>query len=89
MNETLTVTVLSPQSVLYNGTAYSVSSKNSAGNFDLLPGHANFITIIENQSITIRTAKNQKIDFKFPLAIIYTTSNTVKIYAQLPTPEIQ
>jgi len=87
--EHLTVTVISPQQILFSGEAKSISSKNSVGNFDLIPEHANFITIIENYPITIRTNKNQKLDFNFPLSIIYITNNIVKIYAQLPTPEIE
>lgn len=84
-NETLTVTVLSPQATLYTGSAQSVSSTNSAGNFDLLPEHANFITIVENHPITVVTDAGQKKSFVFPIAIIHITNNQVKVYAQLPT----
>lgn len=81
----LNVTVLSPQDILFQGSALSVSSKNSAGNFDLMPEHARLITIIENSPIAIRKPNREKITFKFPLAIIYITNNKVSIYAQ---PEI-
>ncbi len=81
----LNVTVLSPQDMLFQGAALSVSSKNSAGNFDLIPEHAKLITIIENNPIVIRKLNREKITFKFPLAIIYITNNKVSIYAQ---PEI-
>lgn len=82
--QNLLVTVVSPQQILYSGEAKSISSINSSGVFDLLPEHANFVTIIEDKSIIIRSNKDQRIEFKFPLAIIYITGNTVKIYAQLP-----
>ncbi len=81
----LNVTVLSPQDILFQGVALSVSSKNSAGNFDIIPEHANLITIIENNPIVIRKVNRDKITFKFPLAIIYITNDKVSIYAQ---PEI-
>lgn len=81
---TLNVTVISPQDILFQGPALSVSSKNSAGNFDLLPEHANMITFIDNQEIVIRLDK-KKISFKFPMAIIFVADNQVKIYSQ---PEI-
>ncbi len=81
----LNVTVLSPQDILFQGSALSVSSKNSAGNFDLMPEHAKLITIIEDNPIVIRQLDREKITFKFPLAIIYITNNKVSIYAQ---PEI-
>lgn len=86
--EHLQVSVVSPQEVLYSGEAQSVSSKNSAGNFDILPEHAHFITIIENSPITVRPPEQKEIVFNFPLAIIETIDNQVKIFAQLPTPEI-
>ncbi|MDO8618937.1 MAG: hypothetical protein Q7R49_03235 [Candidatus Daviesbacteria bacterium] len=84
-DQTLNVIVLSPQDILFQGPALSVSSKNSAGNFDMIPQHAKLITIIENNPIVIRQPNRDKITFKFPLAIIYITNNKVSIYAQ---PEI-
>lgn len=87
--EHLQVTVISPQQVLYSGEAQSISSKNSAGTFDILPEHAHFITIIENNPITLRPPGQKEIVFNFPLAIIDVIDNNVKIFAQLPTPEIE
>ena len=83
--QTLNVTVLSPQDILFQGPALSVSSKNSAGNFDMIPEHAKLITIIEGNPIVIRKPNQDKVTFKFPLAIIYIIDNKVSIYAQ---PEI-
>lgn len=82
MQQIIQVKVISPQDVLFEGKATSVSSKNTSGNFDILAQHANFITIIENQPIVIRTARKEKISFQFPLAVIYTTNNNVSIYAE-------
>lgn len=82
--QNLLVTVVSPQQIIYSGEAKSVSSINSSGTFDLIPEHANFVTIIEDKPIIIRSNKDQRIEFKFPLAIIYINDNVVKIYAQLP-----
>lgn len=54
MADYLKVKVLSPNQILFQGLALSISSKNSFGNFDILPYHANFITLVQNQPITIR-----------------------------------
>lgn len=83
MNQTFNVRVISPKQIIYQGNALSVSSTNSAGKFDILAEHANFITLIENSPIVIRTVDKQSVVFKFPLAIIYTTRNTVNIYTQI------
>lgn len=80
MNQTLHVRIISPQQVILDTQASSVSSKNLQGNFDILPLHANFITIIENQPIVVRPPKQKPLSFKFPLAIILTTENKVSIY---------
>ncbi len=82
MQQTIQVKVISPQDVLFVGKATSVSSKNTSGNFDILAQHANFITIVENQPIVIRTQKKEKISFQFPLAVIYATNNNVSVYAK-------
>lgn len=82
-NPTLHVRVLSPQQLFLDTLALSVSSKNLSGPFDILPQHANFITVIENQPIVVRIQGQKPIFFQFPLAIIYTTSNQVNIYTYI------
>ncbi|OGG19336.1 hypothetical protein A3D78_06215 [Candidatus Gottesmanbacteria bacterium RIFCSPHIGHO2_02_FULL_39_14] len=75
----LTVEISSPEKQIWKGEAKSVSSKNIAGPFDILPLHANFITIIENQPIKIATVDKIE-EFKFTNAIIYASKNRVLIY---------
>jgi F0F1-type ATP synthase epsilon subunit len=55
---TLQVMVMTPQQVLFEGEAVSVSSINDTGPFDVLGDHANFITLIKDQLI-IRMAKDE------------------------------
>lgn len=85
----LKVKIISPRKDYFDGLALSVSSENPMGKFDILPKHANFITMIKNAPITIRKEDKEKVVFNFPMAIIYTSSNNVKIYTdiqiQLPT----
>ncbi len=88
MADVLSIKVISPQDLLFQEEALSVSSKNSSGNFDILPGHSDFITIIENQQIIINNTKKEKVTFRFPLAIIYTTNNTVTIFAKTESPTL-
>lgn len=77
---TLHVRILSPQQLLLDTEAYSVSSKNSQGPFDILPQHANFITMVENSKVVVRPVKEKEAAFNFPLAIIINSSNKVNIY---------
>ncbi|MBI2039906.1 hypothetical protein HYT18_02440 [Candidatus Microgenomates bacterium] len=79
----LHIRIVTPKQILYEGYASSVSSINSAGKFDILPEHANFITLIDNQSIIIRDPKKKAVSFNFPLAIIYNVKNNVNIYTYI------
>ena len=79
-NLSLHVRIISPQQLFLDTQALSVSSKNTQGKFDILPEHANFITVVENYPITIRVQNQKPAVFKFPVAIISTHENKVNIY---------
>lgn len=82
-NPTLHVRIISPQQLIIDTEASSVSSKNPEGSFDILPLHANFITIVENEPIVVRPFQQKPLTFKFPLAIIMATENQVNIYTYI------
>lgn len=82
-NQVLQVKITSPKEIIFQGEALSVSSKNSKGLFDVLPLHANFITLIENEPIVVRKANGESQSFSFPVAIIYTRDNRVDIYTDI------
>lgn len=78
--QTLHLRILSPGQTLFEGEMDSVSSKNIQGPFDILPEHANFITVIEENPIVLRAKGQRPQAFKFPIAIIYAHQNNVDIY---------
>lgn len=82
-NPTLHVRILSPQQLILDTEATSISSKNSQGDFDILPQHANFITLVENSPIEVRLADKRHLSFAFPLAIILVKENKVDIYTHI------
>lgn len=91
-NPTLHVRIISPQQLILDTEASSISSKNLQGDFDILPQHANFITLVENSPIIVRAVgpasptqrgEQKPLTFKFPLAIIITTENKVNIYTYI------
>lgn len=81
--EFIEVRIISPKGVVLEEKALAVSSKNSAGKFDILPEHANFITLVENSPINIRKIDDQIAIFNFPLAIVYNANNKVNIYTDI------
>ncbi|OGE25581.1 hypothetical protein A3C26_03475 [Candidatus Daviesbacteria bacterium RIFCSPHIGHO2_02_FULL_39_12] len=80
INPTLHVRIISPQSLLLDTQAESISSRNLQGNFDILPQHANFLTVVEKQPIIVRVKNQKPLRFDLPLAIIFATENKVNIY---------
>ena len=56
----LTVVVRNREKVLYSGQAAAVTSVNEKGIFDVLPQHANFITLIKEKVIIHPTLKESK-----------------------------
>lgn len=82
-NPTLHVRIISPQQLLLDTEAESVSSKNIQGNFDILPQHANFLTVVEKSPIFVRIKGQKPLKFEFPLAIILTVDNKVSVYTYI------
>jgi F0F1-type ATP synthase epsilon subunit len=48
------VKILSLSGEIFSGEVYSLSAKNSMGNFDILKYHTNFITLLEPGQIKFR-----------------------------------
>jgi F0F1-type ATP synthase epsilon subunit len=69
---TLQVIARAPFHVYYDGPAYSLSAKNSVGVFDVLPGHADFFSMLIPCTVTIDTLE-ESINFE-----IYSGMLTVK-----------
>ncbi|MDO8498303.1 MAG: hypothetical protein Q7S44_00745 [bacterium] len=81
--EVLQVRIVAPKKILFSEAALAVSSTNSAGKFDILPEHANFVTLVELAPIIITKVNEETVKFQFPLAIIYARNNKVNIYTDI------
>jgi F0F1-type ATP synthase epsilon subunit len=66
----------------FKGKALSVSSKNRLGKFDILPQHANFITLILD-FLTIYTPDKRKISFQFKRGVLEVYKNKVKAFLEV------
>jgi F-type H+-transporting ATPase subunit epsilon len=78
----LQVRINSPEKVIWEGQADSVSSVNRDGPFDILPFHANFLTIIEKKPIKIQSEGKTE-EYTFENSVIYAHKNSVYIYAKI------
>jgi len=79
----LEVFVINPDEMLWSGLAKSVSSENSSGPFDILSQHANFVTMIKNKPIVIKTDKGEKVTYSYKSAIISVENDKVLIYSDI------
>jgi F0F1-type ATP synthase epsilon subunit len=68
--------------VFFEGEAESVSSENQLGKFDVLPQHANFISLIFNEVIIV-TPKKEKIVYHFEKGVLTVRKNEVRIFLGL------
>lgn len=62
---TMHVKIYSPFRTYFDGDAASVSAKNRTGDFDILPHHKNFITLLIPCDVVVRT--DGKPDFILPI----------------------
>jgi F0F1-type ATP synthase epsilon subunit len=76
----LTVRILSPLKTIFEGKAQVVSSQNSDGPFDILPEHANFMTLIENQPIKLTEEDGKQSSFQVSKAILMHANDAISIY---------
>ena len=65
----------------FRGFAQSVSSVNVEGNFDILPLHENFVTIIR-EKLVIVDKEGGKYQLVFGRGLVETAGNLVKIFVE-------
>lgn len=75
----LVVKLYSPYKVYFKDSADSVSAVNKTGPFDILPGHHNFLTLLEKCEVTIRQP-NKSLNFKIARGVMHVKKNSVTIF---------
>jgi len=82
-NQLITLRIASPKETIFEGQVRSLSSINSKGKFDVLPYHANFLTLIENKPIILSLPDKKARTFTFPVAILYARENRIDVYTDI------
>ena len=65
--------------MVWEGEATAVTGRNIAGPFDVLPQHANFISII-SKKLVIKTADKKNREFNVESGILQVRENKVMVY---------
>ncbi len=79
---TLNVIARAPFEVYYEGDAKSVSAINAVGPFDILPGHADFFSILSEGDVIIETGSNP-VTFSVTNGIITVRDDQVMLFANM------
>ncbi len=78
----LTVIARAPFVIYYQGEAQSVSGANEVGEFDILPGHADFFSILTPGEISIET-KSEPVNIQIHNGIVAVRDNEVMLFLNM------
>lgn len=78
-SKTIHVKVHAPYKVYFDGEAVSVSAVNDTGPFDVLLGHHNFMTLLNQCDIVIRTDRDEE-TVPISKGIMHVKANAVIIF---------
>lgn len=80
----LSVIARAPFEVYYEGPAVVVSAKNKVGNFDILPGHSDFFSLLEPCEVAVRKSLDEEpIYFTIQSGIMTVRDNEVLLFADM------
>ena len=79
---TLNVIARAPFHVYYEGPAETVSARNRVGEFDILPEHADFFSILEPGEVSIGTG-TEPITFVIHNGIVAVRNNEVMLFVNM------
>mgnify|MGYP001602947546 CR=1 FL=1 len=81
-NLDISVTIYSPESVIYKGKVKAITSVNDKGKFDILAFHSNFISIVKDYLILHEPQGSEKV-FKLKQGVLRLVNNQLSIFLGL------
>ena len=79
MADILEVTIQGREGILFKGRASRVSSVNDTGDFDILPRHANFISLV-NKRIDVKPLDSDVRSFQVDDGVMRVLDDKVEVY---------
>ncbi len=80
---TIHVIARAPFDVYFEGQAQAVSARNRIGDFDILPGHADFFSMLSPGDVTIQPDEGDTISFPVNSGIVTVQDNKVLIFVNV------
>ncbi len=84
-NQIIHIIIKDKNGIILEEDAYALSSYNEIGIFDVLPLHANFISLVREKLTLHKGGKNHDMEIGFGLLKVF--QNNVHIYLGLPNPD--
>jgi F0F1-type ATP synthase epsilon subunit len=78
--DTIHLKVVSREGIVFDGDVASVTSFNDKGRFDVLPSHANFISLIEKSLVIRGSDKKDEKELTFDVALMRVVDNNIEVY---------
>jgi len=78
----LNVVARAPFDVYYEGNALAVTATNKVGKFDILPGHADFFSVLNPGDVEIDTG-SEVVSFGITNGIITVRDNEVLLFVNM------
>ncbi len=79
----INVIARAPFQVYYEGEADSLSATNRIGKFDILPGHADFFSVLHPGDIVIQNGDAEPTIFPIVNGIITVRDNEVRLFVNM------
>ncbi len=80
---TLKVVARAPFELYFEGDAKAVSAANRVGEFDVLPGHADFFSMLTAGTVIIETDEKDPLEFDIANGIITVRDDEVLIFVNM------
>ena len=84
----LTVKVITPEKILFDGPAKAVATHNQQGRLSILPHHTNFISIVEHEIVIIKP-DNTKFQSDVDRSVLFCRADQVQIYIGIKSTIVQ
>ena len=79
----LNVVARSPFELYYEGDATSLSAQNRIGAFDILPGHADFFSMLEPGEVIIQTTEKEPVKIDAKNGILTVRDNQAYLFVNM------
>ena len=73
----------SPFHVYFQGSALSLSAENKVGKFDILPGHADFFSMLKPCEVIIQDENEKNVRFNIKTGILTVSNNQVMLFCNM------